>query len=193
MVNNKSSLLYPLMIIAAMAVILFSIVGIATMTGHLPAAFSEVQEGSPTTETNGTAKSDASTSKSAGAARTAASPQRIARAAPCPDCGVVESITTSEVKGQPSGVGMVAGGVTGGVIGNQIGGGSGRTIATIVGAAGGAYVGNEIEKNVKKTILYRITVRMDDGTTRTLTQETPPGFGIGEKVRIVEGRLVARG
>lgn len=191
MVNNNSSLLYPLMIIAAMAVILFSIVGIATMTGHLPAAFSEVQEGQATSGTNAVARPDAP--KPAAPARTAAAPAPVARAALCPDCGVVESITASEVKGQPSGVGMVAGGVTGGVIGNQIGGGSGRTIATIVGAAGGAYVGNEIEKNAKKTTVYRITVRMDDGTTRTLTQETPPGFGIGEKVRIVDGRLVARG
>ncbi len=191
MVNNNSSLLYPLMIIAAMAVILFSVVGIATMTGHLPAAFSEVREGQATSRTNAAARPDAP--KPAAAARTAAAPAPVARAAPCPDCGVVESVTASEVKGQPSGVGMVAGGVTGGVIGNQIGGGSGRTIATIVGAAGGAYVGNEIEKNAKKTTVYRITVRMDDGTTRTLTQETPPGFGIGEKVRIVDGRLVARG
>jgi outer membrane lipoprotein SlyB len=192
MVNNNSSLLYPLMIIAAMAVILFSIVGIATMTGHLPAAFSEVQEGQATSRTNTAARPE-EPKLLAAAARTAATHAPVARAAPCPDCGVVESITASEVKGQPSGVGMVAGGVTGGVIGNQIGGGSGRTIATIVGAAGGAYVGNEIEKNVKKTTVYRITVRMDDGTTRTLTQETPPGFGIGEKVRIVDGRLAARG
>jgi outer membrane lipoprotein SlyB len=190
MVNNNSSLLYPLMIIAAMAVILFSIVGIATMTGHLPAAFSEVQPGQATSETKAAAKPDAT--KPVAAPR-AGTPGPVARTSPCPDCGVVESITASEVKGQPSGVGMVAGGVTGGVIGNQIGGGSGRTIATIVGAAGGAYVGNEIEKNVKKTTVYRITVRMDDGTTRTLTQEAPPGFGIGEKVRIVDGRLVARG
>lgn len=188
--NNNNSLLYPLMIIAAMAVILFSIVGIATMTGHLPAAFSEVQEGQATNDPKAVAKPEAQ--KPAAHARTAV-PAPVAKATPCPECGVVESITASEIKGQPSGVGMVAGGVTGGVIGNQIGGGSGRTIATIVGAAGGAYVGNEIEKNVKKTTVYRITVRMDDGTTRTLAQETPPGFGIGEKVRIVDGRLVARG
>ena len=68
-------------------------------------------------------------------------------AAQCTDCGVVQSVRFVEVKGQSSGVGMVAGGVLGGVLGHQIGSGRGNTVATIAGAAGGAYVGNEVEKN----------------------------------------------
>ncbi|PZP64504.1 MAG: hypothetical protein DI596_01805 [Azospira oryzae] len=187
---TRNSLLYPLMIIAAMAVILFSIVGIATMTGHMPAAFPGAPEGEDSATANAATKLAAQ--KPAAAKKDQASRAAPAASAPCSDCGVIESIRASEVKGQPSGVGMVAGGVTGGVIGNQIGGGSGRTIATIVGAAGGAYLGHEIEKNVKRTTVYRITVRMEDGTVRTVTQEAPPGFGIGEKVRVVDGRIVAR-
>ena len=38
--ENKNGMLYPLMILAAISVIIFSVVGIATMTGQVPSAFS---------------------------------------------------------------------------------------------------------------------------------------------------------
>lgn len=177
--DNRRNLLLPLMVVAALSVILFSLVGIATMTGHMPSALSKSEplQVTPVGER----------------ALQAAEAARPPAAAPCAECGVVESIRAAEVKIQGSGVGAVAGGVTGGVIGNQIGGGSGRVIATVVGAAGGAYVGNEIERNVKKSTVYQVTVRMEDGSSRTVTESVPPAFGVGEKVRIVDGRLTARG
>jgi outer membrane lipoprotein SlyB len=169
------------MVVAALSVILFSLVGIATMTGHMPSALSK-------SEPLQVAPAGERALQVAEASRRAITP-----AVACAECGVVESIRAAEVKTQGSGVGAVAGGVTGGVIGNQIGGGSGRVIATVVGAAGGAYVGNEIEKNVKKSTVYQVTVRMEDGSSRTVTESVPPAFGVGEKVRIVDGRLTARG
>ncbi|MFZ5557266.1 MAG: glycine zipper 2TM domain-containing protein [Pseudomonadota bacterium] len=193
--DNRRNLLFPLMVLAALSVILFSLVGIATMTGHLPAAFSKSE--ATTAPTAGDqalraaeAVSPAASKPTAASARPTAVP---VAAAPCLDCGVVESIRASEAKAAGSGVGAVAGGVTGGVIGNQIGGGSGRVIATVVGAAGGAYLGNEIEKNVKKSTVYQVTVRMEDGSTRTVTESAPPAYRVGEKVKIVDGRLAARG
>jgi outer membrane lipoprotein SlyB len=42
----------------------------------------------------------------------------------------------------------------------------------------------------KKTV-HRITVRMDDGSYRAISQPLAPGIGPGEKVRIVEGAVVA--
>lgn len=176
--DRKNSLLYPMMIVAAVSVILFSVVGIATMTGHMPSASSQSRDAGVQQEAVGQN-----------------APSRQAAAAPssCAGCGVIDAVRTVEVRSEGSGVGMVAGGITGGVLGNQFGGGSGRTIATVAGAAGGAYVGNEIEKGMKKRTVYRVSVRMDDGSIRTLTQSAPPGFGVGQKVRIVDGQVVARG
>jgi outer membrane lipoprotein SlyB len=108
---------------------------------------------------------------------------------PCPTCGTVDAIRTIEKPGEGSGVGLVAGGVLGGLLGHQIGRGSGNTAATIVGAAGGAYAGHQVEKNVKKAIHYDISVRMDDGTLRTVSYDVEPGFRTGDKVRFVDGRL----
>jgi hypothetical protein len=41
-----------------------------------------------------------------------------------------------------------------------------------------------------KRTVYRITVRMDDGSFRTLSQATPPSVAVGEAVRITEGAVV---
>ena len=43
--RKGSGILYPVMLIAAIAVILFSVIGIATMTGHLPKALSKSEPG----------------------------------------------------------------------------------------------------------------------------------------------------
>ena len=41
-----------------------------------------------------------------------------------------------------------------------------------------------------KRPVYRITVRMDDGSFRTLSQATPPSVAVGETVRIIDGAVV---
>jgi hypothetical protein len=33
-------------------------------------------------------------------------------------------------------------------------------------------------------------VRMDDGSFRTVSLSSPPAFAVGDKVRVVEGKLV---
>lgn len=199
--ESKSGVLYPMMILAAISVIIFSIVGIAAITGHMPSALSQKILAGPDAPKAGVAE----TGKESPGNRRAAPAQKsetwyrgdTARrpffAGTCGNCGVIEAIRAVEQKGEGSGVGAVAGGVTGAVLGNQVGKGSGRTAATILGAAGGAYVGNEIEKSTKKTTLYRITVRMEDGTYRTVTQQNQPGFSVGEKVKVVDGAIVSRG
>lgn len=111
--------------------------------------------------------------------------------------GVIQSIDiiqSSGVQG-PGGIGLgtVAGAVVGGVLGNQVGSGTGRTAATVAGAAGGAYAGNRMERNSRAADeAYRITVRMENGTTQTLTQKTQPNLQTGERVRLVNGAIVER-
>jgi outer membrane lipoprotein SlyB len=110
----------------------------------------------------------------------------------CATCGVIESVHPVEVAGEASGVGAVAGGVAGGVVGNQFGHGAGRALLTIGGAAGGAYAGNAIEKNMKKHTVWKVAVRLDDGSTRTLSLNAQPPFAAGERVRIVNGSALER-
>lgn len=165
----------PLVIIAAISVIILSLVGIAAVTGLLPSAISQKAE------TEVKANKEAKTNKPA---------QKIA--AVCSNCGTIEAIKTTEISGQGTGLGAVAGGVTGAVVGNQFGKGDGKTAMTVVGAAGGAYVGHEVEKHVKRTVRYNVTVRMENGTYQTISQDTQPGFSVGQKVKIINGALVAR-
>jgi outer membrane lipoprotein SlyB len=111
------------------------------------------------------------------------------------DYGVVQSIElvaqeNSGIAGSGIGLGTVAGAVVGGVLGHQVGSGRGNTAATVAGTAGGAYVGHELEKRQQqKSDAYRITVRMDDGSYQTLTQDSNHGFRVGDRVRFENGTL----
>ena len=177
--KNIPARLHPLVAIASIALIIFSVVGVAAIFGKIPGA--ESRPADPLTQNSGTAS---------GSIRKES--QRAQAPLPCTDCGMIESIRLSEVKGQGSGLGAVAGGVAGGLIGNQIGHGTGRTVATIAGAAGGAYAGHTIEKNVKKHTVYRVTLRMDDGSLRTVSQQEAPAYAVGDRVRLSNGRITDR-
>ena len=110
----------------------------------------------------------------------------------CSNCGVITAITPVKEEGKGTAIGAVAGGLAGIVIGNQIGGGNGRTIAKIAGAAGGALLGNKIEKKVRAVTRYEITVRYDNGTEATVTQDNEPTLAVGAAVQVVDGTVVAK-
>ena len=81
--------------------------------------------------------------------------------------------------------GTIIGGIIGGVIGHQIGNGNGQTAATVVGAAGGAYVGNQIEQRRRAANeTFRVTVRMDNGSYQTITENNISDLRTGDRVRI---------
>ncbi len=186
--SQKSSLLYPTMLVAAIAVIIFSVIGIAAMTGLMSSANSK-SEPRPTASP---AKAGARTGPAALPARAAAAAVSPAVAVGvCADCGVVNSIRALEAQAPPSGLGAVAGGVVGGILGNQVGRGGGRTAMTVVGAGAGAYAGNEIEKNMKQGVTFEIRVRMEDGSFRTFFQRSQPAVSVGQKVRITADGIVA--
>jgi outer membrane lipoprotein SlyB len=124
----------------------------------------------------------------AAAERSAPQPRAI-----CYDCGTIESIREIKQAGEGSGVGAVAGGVAGAVLGRQVGGGRGRDLATVAGAVGGAVAGHQVEKHVKSSVVYEITVRMDDGSIRALSQAQPPTWRAGDKVRVQGDRLTTQG
>jgi outer membrane lipoprotein SlyB len=95
----------------------------------------------------------------------------------CSVCGRVESVRAVQHAVPTTGVGAVAGGVVGGVVGNQIGHGNGRTAATLLGAVGGGFAGNEIEKRTHTVTAYEVSVRMQDGSLRTVETSTAPPIG----------------
>jgi outer membrane lipoprotein SlyB len=206
----------PIVAIAAISVIIFSAVGVGVMTGVIPSTLSKSGEhqaandppAQPAVETRSAqAPAPAQSAPQQRPAKTAArkstpkteatkEPVRVASAPPatpaiCANCGSVTAVNVVEQQGEGSGLGAVAGGVAGALLGNQIGGGSGRKIATVAGAAGGAYAGHQIEKHVKTTKRYDVVVRMQDGSSRTFPYEKEPGFHVGDKVKVVEGTLVA--
>ncbi len=183
--QKRSGMLYPVMLIAAIALIVFSALGIATMMGWMPSAVSGIDPA---------AKPAASPVAGAPAKAAPARPRLAANTpAACHDCGVVESVRAVEVKGEGSGIGAIGGAVVGGILGNQVGRGSGRTAATVVGAGAGAYAGHEIEKNVKKSVSYQVRVRMNDGTYRTFYENAQPALAIGQKVRVTDQGIIAAG
>jgi outer membrane lipoprotein SlyB len=112
--------------------------------------------------------------------------------AACIDCGTVTDVNTVTEKGQSSGGGAVVGGILGGVLGHQVGSGRGNTAATIVGAGAGAYAGNEVEKNKNTVTKYAVHVKMEDGSNRTFTYSNPTSYRTGDKVKIVDHKLVHR-
>ena len=106
--------------------------------------------------------------------------------------GVVESVRQVNIEGSKSGVGAVAGGVAGGVAGSNIGGGKGSTIGSILGAVVGGVAGNAVEQGVTKKPGLEITVKLDNGELRAITQEADETFRPGERVRLLSGSGVTR-
>ena len=113
----------------------------------------------------------------------AAAPVAAAKSKPvCMDCATVAEVIPIERDGETKGVGVVAGGVLGALVGNQFGKGQGKDVATIIGAVGGGFAGNQVEKKMKKTTVYQVSLRMDDGSTQSLEQSEP--IGVGARVRV---------
>lgn len=247
MENTTTRRMHPLTAIAAVSVTLFSLAGIAAITGLIPTGQSQSTQtlsvkpaeepsrlaaaaqpaGTATTVTASKPADQAVVRKPAAkparpvqkAARPAEEPVRVAQNDPSPgyehapryesapkydpapryepvraicyDCGVIESVREIQKKGEGSGVGAAVGGVAGGVLGHQTGGGRGKDVMTVLGALGGAVAGHQIEKTVKKVKSYEIAIRFEDGSSRVLTQDNPPAWRSGDKIRLVNGIITA--
>lgn len=203
MATEARSGIHPLVATASVAVIVLAGVGVAAFTGVLPgtsgktetdavAVTPKAEEAKPATPKRADNKPAqpkvATAPKPVQAARPAPAPVAVLK---CAVCGVVEAVQEVEVKGEATGAGAVAGGVAGAVVGNQVGSGSKKKVARVIGAVGGAVVGHQIEKHARTTKRYDITVRMEDGTLRTLSQEQAPTWRAGDKVRVVNDVLEA--
>lgn len=151
--------IHPLVAVAATAVTLFSLLGIAAITGLLPNSHGtasdsgrdNVQANALTAPSQGvneewvtgrpTSKSPLSKSTAQGKPGAGqAGGDESAQRSPAP----VAPVAHKQAQNSPVGIGV--GAVIGGVLGNQVGSGDGKTLATILGAVGGGYLGNEVAK-----------------------------------------------
>lgn len=181
--------IHPLAWAAGIAVIVFSAVGIAASLGWIPNSLGGAGETPALAAAPSTAAPAAPARHFAPVAKNAAPVQHAAAAsnARCAECGVIESVNEVDTKGTGTGLGAVGGAVVGGLLGSQVGGGRGKDVMAVVGAVGGGFAGNEVEKRVKTTKSYSVTVRLDDGTSRVISEATAPSWQAGDKVRIVNG------
>ena len=108
----------------------------------------------------------------------------------CNECGTVTDVKLIKKEGEASGGGAVLGGIVGGVLGHQVGSGRGNTVATVAGAAGGAYAGHQIEKNKNTKEYWQVSIKMEDGKARYFNFEKETAFRAGDKVKIVDKKLV---
>lgn len=180
--------------IAGIALTLFCAVGIAAVMGWIPSSMGGIgdklavehaaEQQAPKAAPRYTPKTH-----SAAASRPAPAVAAAPASATCAECGVIESVRAVEAKGQGSGLGAVGGAVVGGLLGNQVGAGRGKDVMTVVGAVGGGLAGNEVEKRVKASTHYEITVRLDDGSSRVISETAQPAWHTGDKVKIVNGTI----
>ena len=212
--------LHPLVVAAAVSVIVLCAVAVAALVGWLPTPWAESSGQAPLHEAQVQAAQEAQQAQQAqqsqdGAAqapadsappavvrpapaKVASAPKAPAKPAACATCGVVETIRPIQVPVQNNGhnlVGTVAGGVVGGVVGHQFGGGSGKDALTVLGAVGGALAGREIERNIRQqqTVThYEMTVRMNDGSARTFRSAQPFAYASGDHVRVENGQVLPR-
>ncbi len=139
--------LHPLMVGAAVAVLIVSLVGIGAMSGRVPLTGSRAPQEGP----------ESAAKRFDGARTIAQQPERAAGTQLCDTCGTVESVRAHVVRSDSIAAGSVAGGDVG-----------------------------------RRRTVHRVTIRMDDGSYRTISQPIEPGYGVGEKVRIIDGSVVAR-
>ena len=106
---------------------------------------------------------------------------------------VVESVREVVIEKGQSGVGTVAGAALGGIAaGSSIGQGNGALAATIVGAVVGGIIGQNIEANTNQRKGLEITVRLDNGEFRAITQDADELFRQGDRVRLLSSSGVTR-
>jgi hypothetical protein len=166
--DPRTSLLYPLMLIAAIAVIVFSIVGIASLIGVMPRALSGNQTAAPEGRSPPASASESprNTKSTAGERRT----------------GIIESIHVVQTRLPLSGS-RANGGVPGA---EAVPGGSRPPLI-----AGSVYPGHE---SIDRHVTYKVRVLMDDdGRLRTFYETAQPVYGVGQKVLVTGRTILAAG
>lgn len=186
--------LHPVLLVSSIAALVFSVAGTAAIMGWIPDSRGNTSDAAelkpaaqPLQNKQTTAVKKAQHVPHAAKRQEPAKHASNHQAAACDNCGVVESVNAVLARGEGSGVGAVGGAVVGGLLGNQVGGGNGKKAMTVVGAVGGALAGHQIEKHVRATTSYETVVRMNNGSSRSISATAQPTWRNGDRVKIVDG------
>jgi outer membrane lipoprotein SlyB len=106
--------------------------------------------------------------------------------------GVVDSVREVTIDKGHTGVGTMTGAVLGGLAGSSVGGGRGSTATGLVGAVVGGIIGQNVEANNSLRKGLEITVRLDSGEYKAITQDAEEMFRPGERVRLLSDRRTTR-
>ncbi|KAF1008703.1 MAG: hypothetical protein V3Q69_10765 [Burkholderia sp.] len=110
--------------------------------------------------------------------------------------GTIESVRAVRIESDTGGgstLGTLGGGALGAVAGSAVGGGKGSILTSIVSGLAGAVAGNAIGQNMSSANGVEITVRLDNGALRSITQAaTPEVFHAGDRVRLLSSNGVTR-
>lgn len=97
----------------------------------------------------------------------------------------VETVRNVSIVNPQTGVGSLSGAALGGLGGAQIGGGNGSIATGILGAVAGGVIGNHLENKANTRPGLELTVRLDDGELRAITQLADEPFRPGDRVRLL--------
>ena len=105
----------------------------------------------------------------------------------------VRPVRISTNAGQPIGLGAAGGAALGALAGTAFGGGRGQVATGILGGIGGAVAGNALENRVAMRDGVEITVLLDTGELRAVTQAASGDFfHPGQRVRLVSSGGITR-
>lgn len=104
--------------------------------------------------------------------------------APCASCGVVEIVRLVELRRGASAA-APEGRLSESVLGYRMGGGGGEGFVLLLGALAGA------APAARAQTVYEVDVRLEDGSLRTFRQAGEPRWRLGERVRVIQGRIVS--
>jgi outer membrane lipoprotein SlyB len=106
--------------------------------------------------------------------------------------GTVESVRPVRIVNPQTGTGVVSGAALGGLAGSAAGGGRGQVATAILGALAGGLIGQRVEAGANTRPGYEITVRLDSGELRAITQEADEIFRPGDRVRLLSDGYTTR-
>jgi outer membrane lipoprotein SlyB len=106
--------------------------------------------------------------------------------------GTVDAVREVSINNGSTGTGTMTGAALGGIAGSTVGGGKGSIAAGIAGAVVGGIIGSNVEADANKKKGLEITVRLDNGDLRAITQEADEGFRVGERVRLLSSGRTTR-
>ncbi len=107
--------------------------------------------------------------------------------------GTVEAVREVSINQGTTGVGTLAGASLGGIAaGSNIGDGRGALAAGIAGAVVGGLLGQKLEQHQAMKKGVEITVKIDGGEVRAITQDADEVFRVGDRVRLLKAGSTTR-